>query len=220
MVHSLSNEERALRGLVPLPQSFYEPSAAVVAPQLLGHWLLRQTPEGVCGGPIVEAEAYLVDDPACHSYRGETTRNRSMYGPAGHAYVYFIYGNHFCVNAVCCPKGTAEAVLLRAIEPAVGLELLRRNRPRVRPEHLTNGPGKLCAAMGIDRTLDGAPLWKRGADLWIAANPGVEAFRQEFGPMQAGPRIGISAAAEWPLRFWLSRSPWISRRARILGQPS
>jgi DNA-3-methyladenine glycosylase len=79
----------------PLPRSFYEPSARVVAERLLGHWLIRNAPEGACGGAIVEIEAYLADDPACHGYRGETTRNRSMYGPPGHAYVYLIYGMHF-----------------------------------------------------------------------------------------------------------------------------
>jgi DNA-3-methyladenine glycosylase len=203
---------RAERHRVPLPQSFYEPSASVVGERLLGHYLLRRTPEGMCGGPIVEAEAYLVNDPACHGFRGETPRNRSMYGPPGHAYVYFIYGNHYCVNAVCCPRGTAEAVLVRAIEPLYGLEILQRNRPRVQPNQWTNGPGKLCAALGIDRAEDGRPLWEAGSSVWIAANPDVEKFRCERGPLRVGSRIGITAAADLPLRFWLAGSGWVSRR--------
>src|SRR5262245_5757234 len=99
---------------VPVPKSFYEPSAAAVAPMLLGHWLIRRTAKGLCGGPVVETEAYLVGDPASHGFVGETNRNRVMYGPPGHAYVYLIYGNYFCVNTVCQPKGRAEAVLIRA----------------------------------------------------------------------------------------------------------
>src|SRR3954447_6754955 len=111
-----------------LPKSFYEPSAKIVAPLLLGHWLIRNTPEGPCGGPIVETEAYLSDDPACHGAPGPTPRNRVMFGPPGHGYVYLIYGYHFCVNAVCRPTGIAEAVLVRAIEPLFGEAWLRRHR--------------------------------------------------------------------------------------------
>src|SRR5688572_15256511 len=95
---------------IPLAESFYGPSARIVAPRLLGHFLVRRTPAGVSGGAIVETEAYLRDDPACHGAVGETLRNRVMWGPQGKSYVYLIYGYHFCVNAVCRPKGTAEAV--------------------------------------------------------------------------------------------------------------
>src|SRR5580658_9832140 len=113
----------------PLARSFYEPSAQTVAPRLLGHWLIRNLPAGRCGGPIVEAEAYLADDdPASHAYGGKTARNRAMFGPPGHAYVYLIYGFHCCVNAVCRPPGCAEAVLIRAIEAEAGAELMRLNR--------------------------------------------------------------------------------------------
>src|ERR1700728_1191743 len=114
----------------PLRRSFFEPSAQRVAPRLLGHWLIRRLPEGFCGGPIVETEAYLADDdPASHAYGGETARNRVMFGPPGYAYVYLIYGFHFCVNAVCHRVGRAEAVLIRAVEAEFGRELLRKNRP-------------------------------------------------------------------------------------------
>src|SRR5580692_10448917 len=101
----------------PLRRSFFQPSAELVAPRLLGHWLIRRLPEGICGGPIVETEAYLVGDPASHGYIGETARNRVMFGPPGRAYVYLIYGYYYCANAVCHPVGRAEGVLFRAIEP-------------------------------------------------------------------------------------------------------
>src|SRR5687767_13789091 len=115
---------------VPLPASFYEPSAELVAPKPLGHLLLRRTPDGQwSGGPIVETEAYLANDPASHGFRRETPRNRPMYGPPGKAYVYFIYGNYFCFNTVCSRPRVAEAVLVRAIEPTIGIEYMNRNRP-------------------------------------------------------------------------------------------
>jgi DNA-3-methyladenine glycosylase len=189
----------------PLPRSFYEPSADKVAPKLLGHLLLRKTPQGLAGGPIVEAEAYLFEDPASHSFGGETARNRSMYGPPGHAYVYFIYGVHWCVNAVCCPKGVGEAILIRAIEPTVGDEFIQGRRA-------TNGPGKLCAALEITRTLDGADLCDPGSALIIAENPALKSFLKEREPLVRTTRIGITKSAELPLRFCLNNSPFLSRR--------
>src|SRR3989442_2263772 len=140
--------------LAPLPKSFYRPSAAEVAPALLGHLLIRQTPSGICGGPIVETEAYLTNDPACHGYGRQTPRNRVMYGPPGRAYVYFIYGNHWCFNTVCQPEGTAEAVLVRAIEPLFGEELMLAARSVASEIQLTNGPAKFCEALKITRALD------------------------------------------------------------------
>ena len=134
----------------PLPASFYEPSAKVVAPRLLGHFLVRRSPEGLAGGVIVETEAYLTDDPSCHGFRRETPRNRSMYGPPGRAYVYFIYGNYYCFNAVCAPAGVAEAVLVRAIEPAFGVAWMQANRPVAGARELTSGPAKFCLALDIE----------------------------------------------------------------------
>ena len=127
----------------PLQRSFYEPSAQVVAPALIGQWLVRITSQGASGGPIVETEAYLQGDPACHAANGRTRRNGVMFGPPGHSYVYFIYGAHYCVNAVCQPVGLAEAVLIRAIEPTLGIGLLQKNRPVLTQRELTNGPAKL-----------------------------------------------------------------------------
>src|SRR5882757_7553926 len=157
--------------LVPLPRTFYQPSAKIVAPALLGHWLIRDTPNGPCGGPIVETEAYLTDDPACHGAPGPTARNRVMFGPPGHAYVYLIYGFHFCVNAVCRPAGIAEAVLIRAVEATFGEKLMFAYRPVSKPRELSNGPGKLSQAMNITRNLDGIDLCDSNSALFIAENP-------------------------------------------------
>jgi DNA-3-methyladenine glycosylase len=199
---------------IPLPQTFYEPSAELIASRLLGHWLIRRMPAGLCGGPIVETEAYLMNDPACHAYGGRTPRNRVMWGQPGFAYVYLIYGYHFCVNAVCCGEGVAEAVLIRAIQPTIGLEQMRGRRSIADLRHLTNGPAKLCEAMAIDRTLDGANLFDLESPLFIAANPHVVAFRERTGPVLTSKRIGITKAAEVPLRFFLAGSPFVSRGYR------
>jgi DNA-3-methyladenine glycosylase len=135
-----------------------------------------------------------------------------MFGPPGRAYVYFIYGNHFCVNAVCRPAGQAEAVLIRAVEAEFGLEILRRNRPGHADIQLTNGPGKLCAALGIRRELDGADLCDAQSPLLLARHPNARRFRQWRGPVVAARRIGITQAADLALRFSLEASPYVSRR--------
>lgn len=197
--------------LVPLPRAFYEPSAEVVARSLLGHYLIRNTPEGQGGGPIVETEAYLHDDPACHAAPGLTLRNRVMFGPPGHAYVYFIYGAHYCVNAVCQPAGRAEAVLIRAIEPELGTNVLKSNRPSRTLRELTNGPAKLCQAMEINRELEGADLCSTHSPLFIARNPELKRFLRERGPLMIGARIGITRAVDLPLRFFLKGSEFRSR---------
>jgi DNA-3-methyladenine glycosylase len=198
--------------LKPLPRRFYAPSAQVVAPALLGHWLVRNTPDGLCGGPIVETEAYLVGDPACHGAPGPTARNQVMFGPPGHAYVYFIYGNHYCVNVVCQPPGTAEAVLIRAIEPALGEDLMLKLRPVAVARDLTSGPGKLCLAMAIDRSLDGADLCDAASPLFVARNPAMQNFLRARGPVVTTTRIGLTKAAHLPLRFYLGGSAYVSRK--------
>jgi DNA-3-methyladenine glycosylase len=197
----------------PLPRSFYEPSASVVAPALLGHWLVRRTAEGLCGGPIVETEGYLHDDPACHAAPGLTTRNRVMFGPPGRAYVYFIYGCHYCVNAVCMAEGVAEAVLIRAIEPTLGQEWMARRRAVKAARDITGGPAKLCAALAIDRGLDGEDLCDIRSGLFIARNPAVERFREQHGPVITTTRVGITKASGLPLRFYLNNSSFVSRKA-------
>ncbi len=201
-----------MKPFAPLPRSFYEPSASVVAPKLLGHYLIRNTPEGPCGGEIVETEAYLVGDAACHGAPGLTNRNRVMFGHPGHAYVYLIYGFHFCVNAVCRPAGIAEALLIRAVEATFGEKQMTSRRPVSKPRELTNGPGKLCQAMSITRALDGADLCNSQSTLFIAGNPELKKFLKAKGPMVTTTRIGITKAAELPLRFYLEGSEFVSKR--------
>ena len=198
----------------PLPAEFYAPSAGKIAPRLLGHFLVRRTPDGFAGGVIVETEGYLADDPSCHGFRRETPRNRSMYGPPGRAYVYFIYGNYHCFNAVCAPAGVAEAVLVRAIEPTFGEEWMRTNRPVTKPTELTSGPAKFCLALDIEREFDGVDLCSPESALFIARNPQAAAFRRRHGPVVTTTRIGISVAEHLPLRFYLEESEFVSKRDR------
>ncbi len=155
---------------------------------------------------IVETEAYRSDEPASHSYRGETPRNRIMYGPPGHAYVYFSYGCHWMLNVVCHEPGDAAAVLIRSAEPIAGLEEMRTRRPKARRDQdLLSGPGKLCAAFGIDARFNGIDLLDPRSELRI--EPGEPPAR-----MVSGPRVGISQAQELAWRFldadamrWTSR---------------
>src|SRR6185503_13366973 len=198
--------------LVPIPRAFYEPSAEIVAPRLLGHWLVRRTEDGLSGGLIVETEAYLADDPACHAFQRETVRNRAMYGPPGHAYVYFIYGNHWCFNAVCRPAGVAEAVLVRAMDSSVGVEWMQARRATERAVELTNGPAKLCQALAIDRSIDTVDLCGAASAVFIGENPGRPSLLEQLGPVVTTTRIGITKAADRRLRFYLNGSPYVSKR--------
>jgi DNA-3-methyladenine glycosylase len=135
-----------------------------------------------------------------------------MFGPPGRAYVYFIYGNHWCFNAVCRPAGVAEAVLVRAIEPVWGLEFLRRRRPVARWRDLTSGPAKLCAALGLDRRQDQADLCAADAEVMVAENPDRAAAVRRLGGVVVTTRVGLTRAADWPLRFLLPGSEFVSRR--------
>jgi DNA-3-methyladenine glycosylase len=202
----------AANELNALPRSFYEPDADRVGRNLIGHYLIRNTPEGPAGGPIVEAEAYLADDPACHSYRGETQRNKSMFGPPGFSYVYLIYGMHYCFNAVCGPPGHGEAVLVRAIEVQFGEAWMRHQRKAERIQQLTNGPARLCQALDILRKHDGLDICDSGSPVFIAENTERRKFVRERGPMVTTTRIGITKAAEHHLRFYLDNSPFVSKK--------
>lgn len=180
-----------------------ERPAVDVAPELLG-WQLH----GVgASGRIVEVEAYEPDDPASHSFRGQTPRNAAMFGPAGHLYVYRIYGIHLCANVVTGPPGRASAVLIRAIEPIEGTVLMAQRRGNDRPSALGSGPGRLCQALGISADHDGLDLLDAGSPVRLTAPPGAT-----DRPIVNGPRIGISKAVDRPWRWGLADSPHLSRR--------
>lgn len=197
-------------------REFYEASASVVAPELLGHYLLRSIDGKWCGGIIAETEAYIKDDPACHAYIGgkvlHTPRVKVLWGRPGHAYVYVIYGMYHCFNMACCPEGLAEAVLVRAIIPTHELEIMQKNRLVSKSRELTNGPGKLCKAMLMDRDLDGEDLCDLNSEVIIAKNPDRESIVAESGSIAVGPRIGLKVAVDWPLRFGLKDSEYLSKK--------
>ncbi|MGH7669232.1 MAG: DNA-3-methyladenine glycosylase [Gemmatimonadaceae bacterium] len=199
---------RSGRGAV-LPARFYARDTETVARELLGAVLECRTSDGVTSGRIVETEAYLGEhDAACHAAVGRTARTEPLYGPPGIAYVYFVYGMHWCVNAVTRPRGLPSAVLIRAVEPLTGLALMwRRRRAARRDVDLTNGPAKLCAALGIDGRFNAVPLQR--APLLIRAGAPVA-----DGDVAVTPRIGIRRAADWPLRFAVADSPYISPTPR------
>ena len=207
----------------PLPRSFYERDSKVVARALLGTVLECETPEGRASGRIVETEAYLgPSDPASHAAAGLTGRTRHLFGRPGSAYVYFIYGVHWCVNAVAWRHGAGTAVLIRALEPVDGIALMRARRwtrrgvrqtaARVaqadglgrRDRDLTNGPGKLCAALGIDGRLNGVTLLR--PPLTIRVGHDIP-----DSLVAVSPRIGITRAAELPCRYFVRDSPYVSR---------
>jgi DNA-3-methyladenine glycosylase len=189
----------------PLPRSFYARPSTVVARDLLGRLLVRPHPEGPLVGRIVECEAYQEDDPASHSYRGLTGRTRVMFGPPGHLYVYLSYGMHRCMNVVTGRDGEGSAVLLRAVEPLVGLPRMRAWRGVEDVRLLCSGPGRLTQAFDIHRSHDGVDL-VAGDVLYVARGRPV--------PDEAvgvGPRVGISAARDRPWRFYVRGSPFVSR---------
>jgi DNA-3-methyladenine glycosylase len=193
-----------------LPPAFYARSTLEVARALLGKTLARRTDAGVAAGVIVEAEAYIAAvDPAAHGYGGPTPRTRSMFGKSGHAYVYRSYGMHFCLNVVTEPEGAAAAVLIRALVPSCGLELMRARRgPAISDRNLCRGPGRLCQALAITLSDDGADLC--GPELWIAETPGAES--NGGLPIASSPRIGISKAVDLPWRFYIPGSRYVSGR--------
>lgn len=184
-------------------------SPDAVAPALLGKLLIRRLGQQILAGRIVEVEAYFgTGDPAAHSFAGRTGRNSVLFGPPGHAYVYLIYGMHYCLNVSCEPDGLAGCVLIRALEPVAGLEamaLLRTLAPGADDRLLTSGPGRLCQAMGITRAeLDGADLTALHSPLYIAVDD------SPAPAIMVTPRIGISKAADLPLRFSVAGNRFVS----------
>ena len=193
---------RAASRRKPLPARFFARMPDVVAPELLGKLLVHA--DGRVAR-LVEVEAYAQDDPAAHTFRGETARNRSMFGPPGHLYVYFSYGMHWCANLVCAERGYGAGVLMRAAEPLEGVAAMQAARGRHALRDLCSGPGKLARAFGIDRRLDGSPV--TGAGVITVMDDG-----HVPGGIVACARVGLSRNAESPLRFLVAGNPHVSRK--------
>jgi DNA-3-methyladenine glycosylase len=193
-----------------LPRDFYARDTEIVARDLLGRVLECETSEGVASGIIVETEAYLGEhDEACHAVVGRTARTEPLYGPPGISYVYFIYGMYWCFNAVTRDVGLPSAVLVRALEPLAGIPLMQRRRPRANSlADLTNGPGKLCAALGITGAMSSKPLQRK--PLLIREGEPIDDTE-----IRRTTRIGITRAADWPMRWIVDGNPFVSR-----GKPS
>ena len=193
------------RGRV-LPRAFYERETEVVSRELLGAVLECETEDGTASGIIVETEAYLGEhDLACHAAAGRTARTEALYGPPGTSYVYFIYGMYWCFNAVTRTEGLPSAVLVRAIEPLDGIALMHKRRPRVKSEvDLTNGPGKLCTALGITGSMSAQSLQRK--PLVIREGEPVPDDKVEVTT-----RIGITKCADWPLRWIVRGNRFVSR---------
>ena len=189
-----------------LKRDFYDRDTELVAREMLGTILECRTERGVASGIIVETEAYVgEEDPACHAAAGRTRRTEPLYGRPGLSYVYFIYGVHWCFNAVTRAAGLPSAVLVRALQPVAGIEMMKERRgPKINAVNLTNGPGKLCAALGIDGSMNGLTL-QRG--------PLVIREGESVPPSQivTATRIGITRAAEWPLRYYIAGNECVSR---------
>jgi DNA-3-methyladenine glycosylase len=197
-----------------LPRDFFARPSVEVAPDLLGCVLEHETADGLVAVELTEVEAYAgASDPASHAYRGKTRRNAVMFGPPGHAYVYFTYGMHFCVNVVCLgEEGSASAVLLRAGRVIAGEELARARRTRsttvIAPRDLARGPARLCQALGIDRSQNGADMVSAGSPLRMLSGTVIQPATSRR--IVTGPRVGVSSAAEVPWRFWYDGDPTVS----------
>ena len=190
--------------------SFFHQDTVELARKLLGCLLIHRTPDGVAGGMIVEAEAYVgAIDKACHAYRNRSGRTEIMYHDGGYAYVYFIYGMHHCFNVVTGPEGEGNAVLIRALEPVIGLELMQQRRHTKTVRHLCSGPGKACQALGITKN-------EYGLDLCAADSP-LRLIRYRHIPdaqIVATPRINVAYAEEaaaWPWRFYVKDNLYVSK---------
>ncbi len=195
-----------------LPRSFYTRPTLLVAKDLLGKIIVRRVGRTILSGKIVEVEAYLgAKDPASHAYRGKTKRNEVMFHEGGLLYVYFTYGMHFCANVVTGKKDIGEAVLIRAIEPLVGVEAMKRNRgaaeKRLTEVNLTNGPAKLCQALGIERKENGTDLL--GDKIFLT--DGESMSKSDIG---TSVRIGITQGRDKRWRFFVKNNEWVSRHPR------
>jgi DNA-3-methyladenine glycosylase len=214
----------------PLPIDFYRRDPVIVGRELLGKLLWRETSAGLCGGRIVETEAYLSQrDPACHAARGRTQRNASMFGPPGRAYVYMIH-SRWCLNAVTEPEGVPSAILIRALEPLAGIVLMQQRRRTDVLRDLARGPARLCEALAIDRTYDGWDL-TAGRELWISSDERTsdertsdertseEVPRGEPLRIATSGRIGLSSAQRRLLRFFVADNRFVSGRTGRKRRP-
>ena len=191
-----------------LDRSFYARPAVEVAESLLGMVLYRRSPEGLVAGRLVEVEAYCgADDPASHAYRRRTPRNSVMFGPPGHLYVYFTYGMHYCANIVTDRDGVAGAVLLRAVEPLEGLEVMAARRGTTDPQLLAKGPARLCQAFGLNKAHNGMDIV--GGELWVGEE------RELSGPILTSLRIGVKPEHDQPWRFFLDGPFTSGRKASV-----
>lgn len=207
-VSALSACEDIARHAIVLGREFYDDDVRRVAGRILGKLLIREIDGRICGGIIVEAEAYLANgDPANHAYRGLTERNRSMFGPPGCAYVYRIHQQH-CLNVVTEPEGIPSAVLIRAIQPVWGVKIMLANRGRGSICGLTDGPGKVCQALKIDLGCDGWDL-TLGKELWLAELP--DELRLPEFDIAVSERVGVTAAKEMLLRFFIFGNEFVSK---------
>jgi DNA-3-methyladenine glycosylase len=196
-----------------LPQAFYERDADVVAKELLGCYLAHIEDKGTTLGRIVETEAYVLNDPACHAFRGKTKRNSVLFGPAGNAYVYLIYGMYYCFNAVVGQNKTGQAVLIRALEPLQGIPLMQERRRTMDIRKLCNGPGKLAQALEVNLTFNGTSLIDRESPLQIWSSDSlIDHTITERPEIIQTTRIGISQAKELMLRFYLEGNVHVSRK--------
>lgn len=193
-----------------LPKSFFKKETVDVARELLGKYIVHETPEGTVAGRIVETEAYLSDsDPASHAYRGVTQRNKAMFGPPGRAYIYFIYGMHYCFNVVTSPVGVGEAVLIRALEPVIGIPLMEKRRRTSDIRKLCSGPARLVEALGLSPGQNGHDLSLPPLTLQDRVTGKRPVTNEEIAVSK---RIGITAAADMLLRYTLKDTIYASRR--------
>ncbi|MCX6166270.1 MAG: DNA-3-methyladenine glycosylase [Ignavibacteriae bacterium] len=192
---------------LPLTDSFFKRDTIKVAKELLGKVIIRRNDKNkFLSGKIVEVEAYMGDhDPACHAYQKVTGRSSILYEEGGTIYVYFIYGNYYCFNIVTETKGTGSAVLIRAVEPLEGIEIMKELRPKVRNIHdLTNGPSKFCMAFDIDKKFNGKKLTKDGI---FISNP----LKNEKFEIETTKRIGINTGKDFPYRFFIKDNPFVTK---------
>jgi DNA-3-methyladenine glycosylase len=196
----------------PLDREELPKDTAALARFLIGKLVVRAFPDTLATARIVETEAYLTGDEASHSFRGRTPRNKVMFGPPGYAYVYLAYGVSFMLNVTSAEEGAGEAVLIRAAEPLAGVDAMRRLRGDAPTRDLLRGPGRLAKALGIDRRLNGLDLCSAG-ELWLASDGAA------WGDIGVSVRIGITRAADRPLRFYLKDSRYLSGPGALNGVP-